>query len=112
MTQYVIVAVYVPPEHTEAVRAAMCEAGAGTVDDGRYDHVTYTSKAVFRCRVLDGAWDQAGPRGVERIVEEERVEAVCRHDRIEAVVQAIRRAHPYEAPAITVYPTLRAGETG
>jgi ferredoxin len=33
-------------------------------------------------------------------------EAICRQDRIEAVIEAIVDAHPYETPAIAVIPTL------
>ena len=46
MTEYVMIVVYVPSEYTEAVQVAMCEAGAGTVDDGRYDCVTYITPCV------------------------------------------------------------------
>jgi len=106
MTEYVMIVVYVPLEHTEAVRLAMCEAGAGTVSDGHYDRVTYVSRAVCRYRVLNGAWNKAGPTGQEHESEENRIEAICRRDCIEAVVQAICKAHPYETPAIAIYPTL------
>lgn len=32
--QYVMIVVYVPAAYTEVVRVAMCDAGAGTVEDG------------------------------------------------------------------------------
>lgn len=106
MTEYVMIVVYVPIEYTEAVRVAMCEAGAGTVDDGHYDRVTYITRCVFKYRVLDKAWDKAGTAGEEYENEENRIEAICRKDRIEAVIEAIVNAHPYETPAIAIYPTL------
>ena len=101
-----MIVVYVPAARTEMVRTAMCDAGAGTVDDGHYDRVTYVSHATCRYRVLDDAWGEAGPAGQEYEGEEDRVEAICRRDRVEAVVQAIVAAHPYETPAIAIYPTL------
>jgi hypothetical protein len=106
MTEYVIVAVYVPMAHAEAVRVAMCDAGAGTVDDEHYDRVAYVNRCVGHHRVLDRAWDQAGLVGTEHENEEDRIEAICRRDRIGAVIQAIVAVHPYETPAITIYPTL------
>ncbi len=106
MTEYVVIVVHVPLQHTEAVRLAMCEAGAGTVDDGCYDHVTYVSREVCSCRVLKGARCEAGSVGQEYRNEQDRIEAICRQDRIEAVVQAICNAHPYQTPAIAIYPTL------
>jgi hypothetical protein len=105
-TEYVIIVVYVPIECTEAVRLAMCEAGAGTVDDGRYDCVTYITRCVCKYRVLDRAWEKAGSAGEEYESEENRIEAICRRQRVEAVVKAVASAHPYETPAIAIYPTL------
>jgi hypothetical protein len=105
-TEYVMIVVFVPVAHTETVRKALCDAGAGTVDDGRYDRVTYVSRCTGHCRVLDGAWAKAGARGVEHATEESRIEAICRRDRVQGVIQAIVNAHPYEVPAITILPTL------
>jgi hypothetical protein len=105
-TEYVTIVVFVPVAHTDRVRGAMCEAGAGTVDDGRYDRVTYVSRCTAHCRILEGAWANAGARGVEHATEESRIEAICRRDRVEDVIKAIVNAHPYEVPAITVLPTL------
>jgi hypothetical protein len=105
MTEYVMIVVHVPLEHTEAVRLAMCDAGAGTVDDGCYDRVTYVSRAVCSYRVLDGACSEAGSAGQEYQNVENRIEAICRQDRVEAVVQAICDAHPYQTPAVAIYPT-------
>jgi len=104
--QYVMIVVYVPVAFTEAVRIAMCDAGAGTVDDGHYDRVTYVSRCVGHYRVLNKAWNRAGPAGQEHEIEENRIEAICRRDQVEAVVRATIAAHCYETPAITVYPIL------
>jgi hypothetical protein len=106
MTEYVMIAVYVPIAHTEVVRVAMCDAGAGTVDDRRYDRVTYVSRCMGRYRILDRTRSRAGCAGEECESEEDRIEAICRQDRVAAVIQAIVAAHPHETPAITIYPTL------
>ena len=106
VTTYVIIVVYVPAEHTEAVRVAMCEAGAGTVGDEHYDRVVFITQSICKYRVLEKAWGRAGAVGEEYEVEENRIEAICRRDKVEAVVRAIVEAHPYETPAIAIYPTL------
>ncbi len=106
MTEYVMIVVHVPIEYTEPVQVAMCDAGAGTVDDGHYDRVTYVTQCVGKYRVLDKAWDKAGATGEEYESKESRIEAICRREQIEAVVKAIVSAHPYETPAIAIYPTL------
>jgi hypothetical protein len=101
-----MIVIYVPIEYTEPVQAAMCDAGAGTVDDGHYDRVTYVTQCVGRYRVLDKAWDKAGATGEEHETNVNRIEAICRRERIEAVIQSIVDVHPYETPAIAIYPTL------
>jgi hypothetical protein len=106
MAEYVMIVVYVPVLHTDGVRCAMCDAGAGTVDDGCYDHVVCVSRAACHYRVLQGARAEAGQVGQEYQNDENRIEAICRRDRVPAVVQAICAAHPYETPAIAIYPTL------
>ena len=106
LTEYVSIVVYVPIEYTEVVRLAMCKAGAGTVDDGRYDHVTFITRCVCKYRVLDKAQNKAGATGKEYENEENRIEAICHKERVEAVVKAIVGAHPHKTPAISIYPTL------
>ena len=104
-TEYVILVVYVPVENTETVRVAMCDAGAGTVDDGRYDRVTYVTPCTLHYRVLGEGHNRAGS-GQEYACPQNRIEAICRRERLEAVVQAIVDAHPHETPAISILPTL------
>jgi hypothetical protein len=103
-----MIVVHVPEAHTEPVREAMCDAGAGTVDDGRYDRVVYVSRAVCHYRVLSGARGKAGQVGQAYSNDENRIEAICRRDRVPGVIKAICAAHPYETPAIAIYPTLTA----
>ncbi|HUT14973.1 MAG TPA: hypothetical protein VMY98_01860 [Anaerolineae bacterium] len=106
MAEYVMIVVYVPIEHTEAVCEAMCDAGAGTVGDGHYDRVTYVTRCKCTYRVLDKAWDRAGASDQQHESEENRIETICHRERIEGVVKAIVSAHPYETPAIAIYSTL------
>ena len=65
-----MIVVYVPVEDTEAVRRAMCDAGAGSVGDGRYDRVTYVSHAVCQYRALDAAHSKGIAAGDELRSEE------------------------------------------
>jgi hypothetical protein len=105
-TEYVIIVVYVPPEDTDRVRVAMCDAGAGMVDDGRYDRVAYVSACTLHVRVLDQAHDRGEAKGQEYASPQNRIEAICRRERTEAVIQAILEVHPHETPAISILPTL------
>jgi hypothetical protein len=101
MKTYKIV-VYVPAAHGEAVRRAMGEAGAGRI--GNYDYCSFTVTGTGRFRPLAGANPSIGAVGRLETVEEERIETVCAEDRLRPALEAIRTAHPYEEPAIDVYP--------
>ncbi|MGJ4943471.1 hypothetical protein ACQR1W_23035 [Bradyrhizobium sp. HKCCYLS1011] len=96
------IVVYVPEAQGDAVRAAMGAAGAGRI--GNYDYCSFTVKGTGRFRPLAGANPTIGAVGRLEAVEEERIETVCAEDRLRDALQAIRAAHPYEEPAIDVYP--------
>jgi hypothetical protein len=103
MTTYKLV-VFVPEADGEAVRMAMGEAGAGRI--GNYDRCSFTSTGTGRFRPLDGARPAVGAVGQLEEITEERIETVCSEPRLKEVLAAIRRVHPYEEPAIDVYPLV------
>jgi hypothetical protein len=94
--------VFVPVAHGDRVREAMGEAGAGVI--GNYAHCSFTVRGIGRFRPELGANPAIGEVGRLEAVEEERIETVCSAASLKAVLAAIRAAHPYEAPAIDVYP--------
>jgi hypothetical protein len=101
MKTYKIV-VYVPDSHGDAVRQALGEAGAGRI--GNYAHCSFTARGVGRFLPLAGANPAIGVVGRLEEVEEERIETICAEERLRGVLAAVRRVHPYEEPAIDVYP--------
>ena len=101
MKQYKIV-VYVPKTHADAVRDALGDAGAGRI--GNYSHCTFSVKGTGRFRPEAGADPAIGAVGRLEAVSEERIETVCREEHLEAALRAIKAAHPYEEPAVDVYP--------
>ena len=52
----------------------------------------------------EGAQPHIGSVGMLESVEEERIETVCRAEILRLVLDAVRAVHPYEEPAIDVYP--------
>ena len=54
----------------------------------------------------NGATPSIGTIGKMETVDEERIEVNCNFKDLDAVVTAIREAHPYEEPAIDVYRLL------
>ncbi|WP_407155841.1 hypothetical protein [Bradyrhizobium sp. STM 3557] len=101
MKTYKIV-VFVPEADGEAVRMAMGEAGAGRI--GNYDCCSFTSIGIGRFRPLAGARPAIGEVGQLEEGAEQRIETVCSEARVKDVLAAICRVHPYEEPAIDIYP--------
>lgn len=88
---------YVPESHLEAVKQAMFVAGAGRIGD--YDSCCWQVEGTGQFRPLSGSEPFLGQQGVVERVAEYRVEMVCEDNCIDAVVAALREAHPYEEPA-------------
>jgi len=102
--EQVKIVVFTPLDAADAVRAALAEAGAGRI--GNYDYCSFSSRGAGRFRPLEGARPHIGAQGNIEEVEEERIEVVCGRDLLEKVLDQLRAAHPYEEPAIDVYPLL------
>lgn len=91
---------YVPVADTEAVLAALFEAGAGRVGD--YDSCAFVAPGRGQFRPLAGAVPTIGDVGELTYVDENRVELTFPRERRAHVVAALRSAHPYEEPAFHV----------
>ena len=101
MKNYKLV-VFVPATHGDQLRQAMGDAGAGVI--GNYAFCTFAVKGIGRFRPEAGTNPAIGEVGRVEAVEEERIETVCADARLKDVLAAIKRTHPYEEPAIDVYP--------
>ena len=96
------IVVYVPESHAEKLREAMGNAGAGII--GKYTHCTFTIKGTGRFKPGEGANPTVGEVGKVEEVSEDRIETVCEGNKLKAVLEAIKKVHPYEEPATDVYP--------
>src|SRR3989338_5191650 len=95
------IVVFVPVTNADTLREAMGNAGAGVI--GNYSHCTFTSTGIGRFRPVEGAHPTIGEVGKFESVEEERIETVCSEEKLQGVLEAIKRSHPYEEPATDVY---------
>jgi len=102
MSKNVKIVVFAPITDAGKVRRAMGDAGAGVV--GNYSHCSFSSVGVGRFLPLKGANPAIGMVGKPEEVQEERIEMVCKREKLESVVAAIKSAHPYEEVALDVYP--------
>ncbi|MCX6793200.1 MAG: hypothetical protein NTY12_04195 [Candidatus Falkowbacteria bacterium] len=96
------IVVFVPVDQAETVRQAMGQAGAGKI--GNYSFCSYSSNGVGRFVPNAGANPAIGEIGQLEEVAEERIEMVCPRAIIKDVVEAIKKAHPYEEVACDIYP--------
>jgi hypothetical protein len=96
--------VFVPPEALDAVRDAVFAAGAGRI--GEYERCSWYAEGTGTFLGGEGSSPTIGERGREERVAELRLETVFPEERNDAVIAALRRAHPYEEPAFDVYPLL------
>ena len=98
--ELVLISVLVPPQALERVRAAMWQAGAGSI--GAYDEASFASVGEGTFRPLPGARPHLGAVGARETVEEMRLEVVAPASKWRAIVAAMRAAHPYEEVAHSV----------
>ncbi len=101
------IVVYVPVGHEEAVREAMCAAGAGHI--GAYSHCTFGAEGKGTFLPLEGTNPFLGKQGQLEVVDELRLETIVPTEQAEAVVKAMLAAHPYEEAAYDIYPVEQKG---
>ena len=96
------IVVTVPIEEAERVRQAIGAAGGGKV--GNYTFCSFSVRGVGRFLPGEGASPAIGNIGELEEVEEERIEVTAGDSEVAGIVEAIRAVHPYEEPAIDIYP--------
>lgn len=95
---------FVPREALDAVREALFEAGAGRIGD--YERCSFYTEGTGTFLGGEATTPSIGRKGLEQRVAELRLETVYPEERHAAVIDALRRAHPYEEPAFDIYPLL------
>ena len=93
--------VFVPREALDRVRDALFAAGAGRI--GKYSACSFRSPGTGTFFGEAGTNPAVGQAGKLERAEEVRLETVVAINRIDSVVRALRRAHPYEEPAFDIY---------
>jgi hypothetical protein len=94
----------VPREALDAVRTALFEAGAGRIGD--YERCSWYTQGTGTFLGGEGTNPSLGEAGREQRVAELRLETVFPEEKQDDVIEALRRAHPYEEPAFDVYALL------
>ena len=106
-TKFVKLEIFIPTGFLGNLRETLRLAGAGAL--GNYDSVLTYSTVTGSWRSLPGANPFDGEIGVLCEREEYKVEVLCRMERLEETICAIKAAHPYEEPVINIIPLMDSG---
>ncbi len=94
--------VFIPQSHTDQVRNAIFEAGAGHI--GEYDKCSYNLEGQGTFRPSEDSNPFSGEIGKLQFEPETRVETVYPIHREQEVLRRMHEAHPYEEVAYDIYP--------
>lgn len=99
--------IYIPATHFEALRKALQSVDAGHV--GNYDCCLSYSKSKGCWRPLSGSSPYNGEENKLCTGTEYKVEVICRREKVDDTIRAVKAVHPYEVPVINVIPLYRTG---
>lgn len=104
------IVVFTPVDYVDPVRQAMAAAGAGVI--GAYRDCSFATPGRGTFTPGAGAQPFVGKPGTLETVSEVRLEMVTGQRRLSGVIKALMASHPYEEPAIDVYPLLNEPRHG
>ena len=99
---YYKVVVFVPVGHEEKVKEALFEAGAGAL--GGYERTWFAAPGEGGFQVPLQGRPFIGRPGEETRTPESRLEVLVPLSLADEAALAVRRSHPYEAPAFELHP--------
>jgi dinuclear metal center YbgI/SA1388 family protein len=94
--------VFCPVEHSEKVRKALFDTGAGLI--GHYDCCSYNVEGEGTFRALDMANPFVGEINKIHFEKEIRIEVIFPRYLETRILKSIRTSHPYEEVAYDIYP--------
>lgn len=101
--------VFVPVEAMDKVANAVFAAGAGAM--GNYRDCGFGTDGTGTFLPLKGAHPAIGRQGRREAVHEIRFETIVPAEKLDAVVAAMKEAHPYEMPAFDIFKLFGYGST-
>ena len=101
------ISVFVPLDYSEQVREALGASGAGFI--GNYSHCTFSSNGTGRFLPTEHTNPFIGITGKLEEVKEEKIETIVDEHRLQTVIAAMIKAHPYEEVAYDIYPLDNKG---
>ncbi|MEM8758488.1 MAG: Nif3-like dinuclear metal center hexameric protein [Planctomycetota bacterium] len=101
---------FVPEAQADNVRSALAASGAGRI--GAYERCSFAAPGTGTFFGGEGTDPAVGRAGRLEHVNELRLEMICPASATPLALDALRAMHPYEEPAIDVYPLSATTERG
>ena len=101
---------FLPPERLGTVSEALFRAGAGIIGD--YRGCSFRTEGVGTFIPGSGSRPFCGEVGKRNEVEETRLEVWVKGTDLSRAVRELMAAHPYEEPAVDIYPARLAQRVG
>ncbi|MEL4106550.1 TIGR00730 family Rossman fold protein [Oscillospiraceae bacterium WX1] len=99
--------IFIPRTHLAPLQEALRQVGAGHF--GTYDSCLSYTETTGCWRPLPGSHPYDGTENVVSTAPEYKVEVLCRCDRVDETLRAIKAVHPYETPVINVIALYKTG---
>ncbi len=93
--------VFVPTDSLAKVSNAVFAAGAGAI--GNYSNCSFGTEGTGTFLPMEGAKPTIGRKNKFEKVPEIRFETIVPAEKLDAVIETMIKAHPYEAPAFDVF---------
>lgn len=93
---------FVPYEHSDRVRKAIFDAGAGNI--GHYDQCSFNLHGNGSFRASENSNPYKGKKGELHFEKEIRIETIFPQFRERSIINALLNSHPYEEVAYDIYP--------
>nr|AEX62233.1 hypothetical protein mv_L28 [Moumouvirus Monve] len=107
ISQNIKLVIFVPVDYLDIVREAIGKTGAGHIDN--YDYCSFITNGTGCYRSLNGAKPTIGEIGKLSLTPEARIETICPRNKIQNIIEAAKKVHPYEVMGYDLYPLYVLG---
>ena len=107
LQELVKLVVFVPEDHLERMRTALFPH---IENQGNYSDCSFAAAGEGSFTPLEGATPFVGRSGILERVREQRLEVLVSRVSLPRAIKALLNAHPYEEPALDIYPLFNEGK--
>lgn len=92
---------FVPKQAKEKTKEALFAIGVGMFE--KYECCSFETLGTGQFKPIGDAQPHIGSLNTLEVLQEYRVEMICRDDLIQKAVRTLKQSHPYEEVAYEVY---------